>query len=546
MDNFRQYRPPRRSAVNSVDGFVSNTSNRAGVVRQSSSNLAGRGRVDSFASSGNFRSRQQQIHSGKPAQYPQSRGAVYQATQLDMQLPQTEPTKRRKQRARGRGPKKVLKVFGVLFIIGILGSGAFAGKAYFAARNVLKGGGDAPSLAKTIDVSKLNGEGDGRVNVLLLGAGGSGHEGADLTDTMILASIDPINKKAALLSIPRDLWVKLPNNFIASQHKINAAYESGKYAALGVQSESNDNDQAIQAGFDAVDSVIEDVLGVPVHYNVLVNFRAFEQAIDTVGGVSVNVPEDLVDSNMAWENNNNPILARAGLQTMQGERALMYVRSRYSSSDFARAERQRAVMVALKDKIFTAGTLSNPSKISDLISTFGDNVVSDISVGDAARMAEIMRDIPNDSIQSVGLTDESVRLLETTQINNLSAVQPVAGLFVYDDIHAFARNVLKDGFIEKENANIGVFNGTITPGLAGARAKDLQSFGYNITDVANAPGGVYANSVIVDLTGNKPVTKRYLEQRFDVRAITELPTGLVPTTGADFVIILGDNEKISQ
>lgn len=545
MDNFRRYKAPNRSP-NAVDGFVGPGTRQRGRVRQPRISAPNQAQLNSFAAVNGFHANTQPKLTPKPhGTRTRQQIAAEHPGPMDMQLNDQKPSKARRGARRSRRlPRVILKSFAVLFLIGLLGGGYFAGRAYLAVHGVLKGGGSAPALAKSLDVTKLKGEGDGRINVLLLGIGGGGHDGPDLTDTMMLASIDPVNNKAALMSIPRDLWVKMPNNFIASEQKINAAYESGKYNALNRQDASNANRSAVLAGFTAVDGVIEQVLGVPVHYNVLVDFHAFEQAIDTVNGVTITAPEALVDPTMAWENSWNPVLAPAGVQTMNGKKALMYVRSRETSSDFARAQRQRAVMVALKDKVFTLGTLSNPVKISNLISNFGDNVVSDISVSDAARMAEIMKNISNDKIESVGLTDEKAKLLTTTSLNGLSVVKPLAGLFDYTAIQAYARNILVDGYIQNEDANIAVYNGSTTAGLAGKKAADLKTYGYNITTVGNAPTQNYPTTVIVDLTnGQKKVTLRYLEQRFGVTAVKAVPDATIPTTGADFVIILGQNEK---
>jgi anionic cell wall polymer biosynthesis LytR-Cps2A-Psr (LCP) family protein len=95
-----------------------------------------------------------------------------------------------------------------LVSLAVIGGAFFALRLYFLERHVLRGGGRAPALAENVDINKLKGEGDGRINVLLLGNGGPGHDAPDLTDTILLASIDPINHNTALLSIPRDLMGK--------------------------------------------------------------------------------------------------------------------------------------------------------------------------------------------------------------------------------------------------------------------------------------------------------------------------------------------------
>lgn len=420
--------------------------------------------------------------------------------------------------------------------------GFLATKGYLKLHKVFQGGATAAALQTNVDPSLLKGEGDGRINILLLGVGGDGHDGADLTDTIMVASIDPINNKVALVSVPRDMWVKMPNNYISNYQKINAAYESGKYKYLGEQNSSNANKKAINAGFAAADSTVEQVLGVPIHYNMLVDFQAFRQAVDTVGGVTVNVPSQLYDPTMAWENNYNPILAKAGVQNFDGKHALIYVRSRETSSDFARSERQRSVMLALKDKVLTAGTLSNPLKISKLISAFGDNVQTDISLSDMAKLTTIMKKIGNNSVQSVGLGDENNSFVTTGNINGISVVEPKAGLEDYSAIQTYIRGLLRDGYITRENANVSVLNGTTLPGLASQKAAELKSYGYNVGTVGNTPTSDYQQTQIIDLThGKDKYTLHYLQDRYGVQSITTtVPAGITAGT-ANIMVILGQD-----
>ncbi|MGH7237562.1 MAG: LCP family protein, partial [Candidatus Saccharimonadales bacterium] len=117
-------------------------------------------------------------------------------------------------------------------------------KGFLQLHNVFQGHGTATALQSNVNPDQLKGVGDGRINILLLGVGGAGHDGPDLTDTMMLASVDPVNNKVALMSIPRDLWVKEPNGYISDYGKINAAYESGKYQYLGQEDSANSNQKA--------------------------------------------------------------------------------------------------------------------------------------------------------------------------------------------------------------------------------------------------------------------------------------------------------------
>jgi LCP family protein required for cell wall assembly len=418
--------------------------------------------------------------------------------------------------------------------------GGFLGiKTWHQLHKVLKGGGTAAALQSNVKPQLLKGEGDGRINFLLLGRGGDGHDGPDLTDTILVASIDPVNKTAALVSVPRDLWVTGPNG---GATKINAIYANAKYAYQAKN--SKDAAGADNAGQAAIAQQVTTVLGIPIHYHVLMDFQAFKEAVDAVGGVDINVPADLIDPTMAWENGWNATLAKKGLDHMGGTQALMYVRSRHTSErgDFDRTERQRLLIEALSQKVLSAGTYTNPLKISQLLSAFGNHVSTDLSVNDSLRLMTILKGVRGQAIQSVGLADPPNNYVQTGMAGNASVVLPTAGQDNYAAIQNYIRNTLKDPYIAKENAAVEVLNGTSTPGLAGATGDKLKTYGYNVTKVDTAPTANYAKTVIVDLTnGKKPYTKNYLQKRFNAKVVTKLPDATIQATGADFVVILGQD-----
>lgn len=472
------------------------------------------------------------------------------ASSLNLDLPESTGKRRGGLRGGSKSKSKLtrfqtirkwtFRTAAVSMVMLVAVGGLLFGKGYFKLQKVFQGGSSAAALASEVDPTLLKGEGDGRVNVLLLGNGGAKHSGGDLTDTIMIASIDPVNNQAVLLSIPRDLWTKMPNNFVGNYQKINAAYEAGKYKYLGKQVMGNADRKAVLAGFQGVDGVIERVTGIPIHYNALVDFAAFSKAVDTVGGVTVNVKERLYDPTMAWENNRNPVLAPAGVNNFDGKRALMYVRSRETSSDFARGERQREVLVALKDKTANLGTLTNPMKLSGLMSAFGDNVQTDIGISDMSRMASIMKKVPSSSIQSVGLAEAGNSFVTTGNINGMSVVMPKAGLEDYTKIQAYIRSKLTDGFIAKEAANITILNGSGQAGLATEKAEELKSYGYSVGVVDNAPTEDYTQTKIIDLSaGSKKYTLNYLKKRLNVTVVDkQVPAGIV-SGKANVVIILG-------
>jgi LCP family protein required for cell wall assembly len=470
-------------------------------------------------------------------------------------VPSYQPAKTAARRAAGQPRKTVrrrlrrnilLSAAGLLLMV--LGTGGFLGwRAYSNLHKVFRGTQTVAALAsKPVTPDLLKGEGDGRVNILLLGIGGPGHEGPDLTDTIVVMSVDPVNNTAAMVSVPRDLWIQQPVNYFGKQQKINAAYESGKYHYLGHLDSSNANAAAVEAGFVSIDQAIKNVLGVNVNYHALVNFQAFRQAIDTVGGVTVDVPTRLYDPTMAWENHWNPVLAPAGIQQMDGIKALLYARSRETSSDFARSQRQRQILLALKDKVLTAGTLSNPAKIDGLLNAFGNNVYSDLSTQGAMRLADIMKKVSDTQVNSIGLSEEPHKLVTTDRVGNISVDRPVAGFDNYTAIQDYVRSQLPDGYLVHEHAAVTVLASTAANAAAAGTA--LQAYGYNVTATGISDAATTGTSgaagktglpILVDLSqGKARFTMHYLQTHFNVTAVTSLPAGVTVAPGsAKFVII---------
>lgn len=398
----------------------------------------------------------------------------------------------------------------------------------------------SPAALKTGNDGLLKGEAEGRINILLLGRGGGNHDGPDLTDTMMIDSIDIVNHTSTMISVPRDLWVDVQNQ---GTMKINSAFETGEFKYLGREAPGSTNPNAIQAGFDEADQVVENVTGVTIHYNVLLDFQAFQDAVDAVNGVTVPVPSDLVDPTMAWENHNNPVLAKAGIDHMDGSQALNYVRSRETTSDFARGQRQRAVLLALKSKVETLGTLSNPLKIAKLSKTVGRDVHTDLTLKNAVRLYGFVKSVPDSKTSSIGLSDSKNNYVTTGTLAGQSIVLPTAGLFNYGAIQTYLRGQLRDPYLIKENASVAVLNGTPVEGFAAKRARDLMAHGYSVLLAANAPNQNYIQTTLVDLSNGKDKhTRKALEQQLGLTATTELPDTSIKTHGADFVIILGSDE----
>ncbi|MEI6237309.1 MAG: LCP family protein [Candidatus Saccharibacteria bacterium] len=443
----------------------------------------------------------------------------------------------KKRKRRNSTSYKVLTRSAIVLVLIVLVTGGFVfGKAWWSAHKVFKGGGAALAFDKNIDPNMLNGEGDGRVNILVMGKGGETEaEGGELTDSMMIVSIDPINTKIALLSIPRDLWVK-PQGLWPM--KINAVYSSAKYKAL----DTNPKDKAAAeaAGIAKVSSVVEQYMGVHMHYNSMVEFSAFEEAVNTLGGIDVTLPEAFNDYSMLV--GNKYLSLPAGTQHLDGGYALAYARSRHGSArgDFDRGQQQQTVLVGIKDKILSLGTYSNPIKITELLSTFGSRVQTNLSINDMMRVYGIIKQLGPNDITHADLAQIPDGVVTTGSVGDQSVVLPKAGVDNYTEVRAFVRNKLKDGFLVKENPSVIVLNGTDNSGAAQKRADELKGYGYNVTKIGDAPVKNATTNQIIDLTkGMKKYTKRYLEQRFGVMAVSSADGIDSVTYPADFVVIVG-------
>lgn len=462
---------------------------------------------------------------------------------IDMKM-KDAPKKKRLGKKRN-WKKIVMRTFAGLVMLVLIVSGYLAFKGILRTRQVFKGGGEALAWDCDPDPNKLKGEGDGRINFLLLGKGGPEQkDGPDLTDTIILASIDPCNKEAGLLSIPRDLAVKMDSG---ETTKINAVYALTKISAIDT---GKSEEEAEKAGIESIQKSVENVTGVPIRRYVMLDFTAFEQAINAVGGISVDVKEPVYE-HMSLKGKPYTLNVKEGQEEFDGLRALAYTRSRYTSArgDFARSERQREVIVALKDKVLSLGTYSNPVKVSQLIDSFGGRVRTNMSIpDDVSKLYNLSQEIDSSKIASVSLVDEPNVLIESSSHPSLGSIQiPTAGIYRYDEINNFVRNTFKDGFLKKEDAKVVVLNGTTVPGLATTKADILKSYGYNVVKIDDAPDKNTPNTVLVDLrSGSKKYTKRYLELRYKTTATGKLPEGVTPPEEADFVIILGQNETSNR
>ena len=248
------------------------------------------------------------------------------------------------------------------------------------------------TFSDVIRIATANGKSlrqdNGRTNILLLGFGGGVHEGADLTDTIIIFSYAHASGSASLISVPRDTWSE------TLKDKINSAYHYGEERAVG-------------GGYTMAKTIVNEVTGLPLHYVVSIDFSGFKTVINTIGGIDVSVADAFTDTQypIAGRENDNcggdqsyacrymTVTFVKGNEHMNGDRALSYVRSRHADgpegTDFARSKRQQEVLSALKSKLIDPRLFLSPESFKKIISSLGLAVNTDLSVSEIGILGKL-------------------------------------------------------------------------------------------------------------------------------------------------------------
>lgn len=250
----------------------------------------------------------------------------------------------------------------------------------------------------TTDLKQTN----GRTNILLAGysADDAGHAGATLTDSIMIVSIRQSDKSAVVISIPRDLYVNIPGY---GYSKINAAYQYGEQVGF------NEPGYA-EGGMGLLEKTVQQVTGVGFNYNALINYAAFKDSVDAAGGVSLAINSS--DPRGVYDPNTNLKLSN-GTTTLDGQTALNLARARgggygsygFSDGDFTRTNYQQQILIALKQKVSSVSVGLNPVKISKLASSVGDNVKTDMQLGEMLSLYSATKSTSDSNIKSYNLND---------------------------------------------------------------------------------------------------------------------------------------------
>ena len=368
-----------------------------------------------------------------------------------------------------------------------------------------------------------------RVNILILGVDQRpGESGPWRTDTMMVVSVDPESKSAGMLSIPRDLWIEIPGYGL---DRINTAYVYG------------DLNQVPGGGPALAKKTVQYNLGEPIHYYLRVNFAAFQQIIDAIGGVDIYVEHEINDPLYPDMNYGyDPLRIPAGWQHMDGTLALKYARTRHGSSDFERMHRQQQVMLAVRDKVTNLSLLPQLlPRARDLAKTLGNSIQTDLTLDQLLRLAQLGSEIERARIRTASI-DETMTSSWTTPQGAMVLVPNRTRMAVLHNLIFSAPVAEGDeaAQVAAEAAGIVVLNGTRTNGLAGQAAEKLKAQNLSVSSIGSADR-VYAQSLVVVYTG------KLASARAAARVLglpeSAVITGVDPDGDTDIKVILGADWK---
>jgi LCP family protein required for cell wall assembly len=395
-----------------------------------------------------------------------------------------------------------------------------------------------PEINITVPLQSDNGptplpwDGANRVTILVFGLGACGDcapGDPTQTDSMMLLTMDPVSRTAGILSIPRDLWVNIPG---FDYGKINQAYFIGEIYDLP----GGGPGLAIQT--------VEELLGIDINYYAQVDFSAFENFIDEIGGIEVDVPEEISVDPIGP---HNTVTLQPGVQVLDGPVALAYARNRDTfGSDFDRAGRQQQVALAIRDRVFSLDMLPNLiAKAPTIYNELRNGIHSNLSLQEAISLAWTAAQIPTENItrgiigpnettrsfspdgMDILLPDmDAVRSVRDQVFATTGGVAPVATVYVGDP----------EELRQAENATVSVLNATTTAGLAAQTTDYLRQQGINVTLTGNAQERS-DYTVIIDYTG-KAYTVQYLVDLLHIQP-NSIFSRYDPNSEVDIAILLG-------
>lgn len=444
---------------------------------------------------------------------------------------------------RPRSPiKKIIKwVFLLLLLAGLSVGGYAAYKFVLAGQSIFQG-----SILNIFKNKPLKQDSNGRSTLLILGTSEDdpGHDGPNLTDSMLVVSIDQTAKNAYMFSVPRDLYVNYGMAcFEGYSGKINSYF--GNCSNDGT-TPADEQDRLAKT-----QKLVGDIFGIEIQYGIHVNQTVIKEAVDALGGIDVDIQgsngaSGVLDRNADWSCNYTCYYVKYdnGVHHLDGLHALYLSMARGHAvptyglgSNFDREVNQQKILIAMRDKALSTGTLTNLGAVTGLIKTLGDNLRTNIQTDEISTIMQVASEIGINDITTISLVGDN-SVVTTDMINGASVVVPRAGTYEYGDIRDLINKIFSSNPITHEAAPVVVLNGTGQAGLGQIEADKLTSLGFTISLVDNAPDNSYTQTEIYQIGSDNDATASKLANLFGVTIKNTVPPVTV-NGNVRFVVIIG-------
>lgn len=397
----------------------------------------------------------------------------------------------------------------------------------------------------------------GHLNLLLLGQGDESHDGVDLTDTMIIASIDPDDGSMVMLSIPRDLY------FLRTQRmgvgRVNSLYRD--YKGYLMAREDKTEEEASLLGMRELADELGRTLQMDIHHVIKVDFIGFVKAVDAIGGVQLDVPYDIVDPEYPGPNYTyQTFTIRAGPQLLDGETALKYARSRHTTNDFSRSARQQQILKEMGRKVRDEGLFSHPSRILNLLSIMQDHVMTTLSTRELVSLGELGSDIDQSKMLSMQLNTENGLYSAIAQpggflyyppredFGGASVILPVsipASPISWKQLQCLTRLLIhiRDPYLD--HPTFAVLNAGAPSGSSRALGNELIRYGFEVATMENAPDDLEVEASYVEADAQQKEGASFIANLLgmDLRLLPEqtssVPSGTPPPAARPITIVQG-------
>lgn len=350
---------------------------------------------------------------------------------------------------------------------------------------------------------------NGFTNLLLMGQGDAGHDGKNLTDTVMVASIDPKTQSVVMLSLPRDLYFLSTEKM--GKGKLNTMYRD--FRSYLIFQKGMDPEEAGKEALKTLADEIGTNLGIEIHHTVKVDFIAFTRAVDIIGGVDIDVPYRIEDLEYPDENYGyDPFIIEPGLRHLDGATALKYARSRHTTSDFGRSARQQQLLGAMAEKAKKEGVLKDAGAITSFMNIMKENVETTMTLRELIGAAELGQKIDRSNIVTMQLNDRNALydyiiepggMLYTPPrdlFEGASVLLPVSipeYPVTWKQPRTLAELLFRNRGIYLEKPTVSVLNAGAPPGSANRLANELIRYGFDVPVVENGETAKREDSMII-------------------------------------------------